>query len=96
MVDLDRTDYVVALFGEGNVTYGAPGRTPSMMTISGNTVTIVLGTYVEPGGGQGNREQASGTGSMFWKPAAGLKDFAGNALANTGVNRVRAPQDDDF
>ena len=56
VVDLDRTDYVVALFGEGNVTYGAPGGTPSTMTISGNTVTIVLGTYVEPGGGQGNRE----------------------------------------
>ena len=28
VVDLDRTDYVVALFGEGTVTYGAPGGLP--------------------------------------------------------------------
>jgi len=55
----------------------------------------VLGTYVEPGGGQGNREQAGGTGSMFWKPAAGLKDFAGNPLANTGLTESGA-EDDDF
>ena len=55
------------------------------MTISGNTVTIVLGTYIEPGGGQGNRETAGGTGSMIWTPAAGLKDFAGNPLATTGL-----------
>ena len=66
VVDLDRTDYVVALFGEGNVTYGAPGTaTPSTMTISGNTVTIVLGTYTEPGGGQGNRETAAGREACF-------------------------------
>ena len=92
VVDLDRTDYVVALFGEGNVTYGAPGTaTPSTMTISGNTVTIVLGSYTEPGGGQGNRETASGTGSMFWKPGAGLKDFAGNLLTNTGLTESGSP-----
>ena len=82
-VDLGRTDYVAALFGEGNVTYGAPGTaTPSTMTISGNTVTIVLGTYTEPGGGQGNRETTGGTGTLTWlNPAAAIKDFAGNPLA---------------
>ena len=67
------------------------------MTISGNTVTIVLGTYVEPGGGQGNRETAGGTGSMFWKPAAGMKDFAGNPLATTAATESDGGQlDRDF
>ena len=55
------------------------------MTISGNTVTIVLGTYLEPGGGQGNRETAGGTGTLTWvDPAAAIKDFAGNPLAPGG------------
>ena len=89
VVDLGRTDYVVALFGEGNVTYGAPGMTPSTMTISGNTVTIVLGTYIEPGGGQGNRETAGGTGSMFWKPGSGVERLRGQPARNHRRNRVR-------
>ena len=46
VVDLGRGDYVRATIGFGSVYFGATG-TPSTMTISGNTVTIVLGTYSE-------------------------------------------------
>ena len=81
-VDLGRNDYVFAPLGIGRINFGATG-TPSTMTISGNTVTIVLGSYNEEGLSQGS--VAGGTGRMTWTPAAGLKDFAGNTLAITSA-----------
>ena len=77
-IDLGRNDYVFAPFGIGRITFGATG-TPSTMTMSGNTVTIVLGSYNEEGLSAGS--VAGGTGRMTWTPTAGLTDFAGNALA---------------
>ena len=66
------------------------------MTISGNTVTIVLGTYIEAGLGEGTAI-AAGTGTMTWTPTAGLKDFAGNTLANTSATESDQGQADrDF
>ena len=47
-VNLGRNDYVLAPLGIGRINFGATG-TPSTMTISGNTVTIVLGSYNEEG-----------------------------------------------
>ena len=65
------------------------------MTISGNTVTIVLGSYNEEGLGAGS--VAEGTGTMTWTPATTLKDFAGNTLANTSATESDQGQADrDF
>ncbi len=78
-VDLGRSDYVAGLLG-GNVRFGASG-TPSTMTMSGNTVTIVLGTYnstpiVDPA-----RTTAGGNGTATWTPVAGPYDRAENAIS---------------
>ena len=93
-VDLGRNDYVFAPLGIGRITFGATG-TPSTMTISGNTVTIVLGTYNEEGLSQGS--VAGGTGRMTWTPTAGLTDFAGNPLVITSATESDQGQfDRDF
>lgn len=78
-VDLGRSDYVAGLLG-GNVRFGASG-TASTMTMSGNTVTIVLGTYnatpiVDPA-----RTTAGGNGTATWTPVAGPYDRAENAIS---------------
>lgn len=78
-VDLGRSDYVAGLLG-GNVRFGASG-TPSTMTMSGSTVTIVLGTYnataiVDPA-----RTTAGGNGTATWTPVAGSYDRAENAIS---------------
>lgn len=82
-VDLGRSDYLSGLLG-GNVRFGATG-TPSTMTMGGNAVTIVLGTYnstivVDPG-----RTTAAGSGTMTWTPAATPTDRAGNATSTAAV-----------
>ena len=93
-VNLGRADYVRAAVGFGLIDFGATG-TPSTMTISGNTVTIVLGTYREEGFAEGTI--AAGTGTMTWNPTAALKDFAGNTLANTSATESNQGQADrDF
>ena len=50
------------------------------MTISGNTVTVVLGTYSRA---TSARTTAGGSGTMAWTPTTRLKDFLGNSLATT-------------
>lgn len=87
-VDLGRSDYVAGLLG-GNVRFGASG-TASTMTMSGSTVTIVLGTYnataiVDPA-----RTTASGTGTAAWTPAAGPYDRAENAISTAAATESGA------
>ena len=78
-VDMGRGDYVTGALG-GNITFGTSG-TPSKMTLSGNTVTIVLGTYAAVG--VALRTTALGTGTMTWTPVATPFDRAGNVLSTT-------------
>jgi hypothetical protein len=78
-VDLGRSDYVAGLLG-GNLRFGVSG-TASTMTMSGNTVTIVLGTYnatpiLDPA-----RTTAGGNGTATWTPVAGPYDRAENAMS---------------
>jgi hypothetical protein len=80
-IDLGRSDYVAGLLG-GNVRFGASG-TASTMTMSGNTVTIVLGTYsatpiIDPA-----RTTAGGNGTATWTPVTGPYDRAENAMSTT-------------
>ncbi|MGP4058383.1 Ig-like domain-containing protein [Mycobacterium sp. 4D054] len=77
-LDLGRDDYVTGLLG-GTITFGASGS-PSTMTMSGSTITIVLGTYDSIFLGAG-RNIALGTGTMVWTPSTTPKDLAGNALS---------------
>jgi hypothetical protein len=83
-VDLGRGDYVAGLLG-GNVKFGATG-TASTMTMSGSTVTIVLGTYnatpiVDPA-----RTTAAGTGTMSWTPVATPFDRAANPMSTAAAS----------
>jgi hypothetical protein len=70
-VDLARTDFVTA-----NLTFGATG-TASSMSMSGNAITVKLGTQSAAG------TTAAGTGAMIWTPSATATDRAGNAAATT-------------
>lgn len=70
-VNLGRNDYVTA-----NATFGASG-TASTMVLSGNAITITLGTA------SAGPNTASTTGSMAWTPSASAYDRAGNAAATT-------------
>jgi hypothetical protein len=87
-VDLGRNDYVAGLLG-GNVRFGASG-TASTMTMSGNTVTIALGTYnatpiVDPA-----RSTAGGNGTATWTPVAGPFDRAENAISTAAATESGA------
>ncbi len=87
-VDLGRSDYVAGLLG-GNVRFGASG-TPSTMTMSANTLTLVLGTYnatpiVDPA-----RTTAAGTGTAVWTPTATPYDRAANAMSTTAASESGA------
>jgi hypothetical protein len=77
-VDLARTDYVTA-----NITFGATG-TASSMTMSGNAVTVKLGTQSAAG------TTAAGTGAMVWTPSATATDRAGNATSTTSKTETGA------
>lgn len=70
-VALGRNDYVSA-----NATFGASG-TASTMALSGNAITITLGTA------SAGPTTAASTGSMIWTPAASAYDRAGNAGTTT-------------
>lgn len=82
-VNLGRTDYTAA-----NITFGATG-TASSMVMSGNTITITLGTQ------SAAATAAAGTGTMSWTPSASATDPAGNALSTTAVTESGAT-DKDF
>jgi len=72
-VNLGRTDYTPA-----NITFGASG-TASSMAMSGNTITVTLGTQ------SAAATTAAGTGTMSWTPSASATDQAGNATSTTAV-----------
>jgi hypothetical protein len=77
-VNLGRTDYVASLR-----TFGASG-TASSMSMSGNSITIVLGTQSGAGG------TAASTGTMVWTPSATATDRAGNAVSTTNTSETGA------
>jgi hypothetical protein len=72
-VNLGRTDYTGA-----SITFGATG-TASSMAMSGNTITITLGTQ------SAAATTAASTGTMTWTPSASATDPAGNGTATTAV-----------
>jgi hypothetical protein len=72
-VNLGAADYTGA-----DLTFGATG-TASAMVMSGNTITITLGTQ------SAAATTAAATGSMTWTPSASATDAAGNATSTTAV-----------
>jgi hypothetical protein len=86
-VDLGRGDYASGLLG-GNFRFGATG-TASTMSISGNTVTIVLGTY-NSSGLDPVRSTAAGTGTAVWTPTATTHDRAANATSTAAATESGA------
>lgn len=70
-VNLGRNDYVTA-----SATFGASG-TASTMALSGNAITITLGTA------SAGPSTAASTGTMTWTPSASAYDRAGNAETTT-------------
>ena len=86
-VDLGRNDYVFAPFGIGRITFGATG-TPSTMTMSGNTVTIVLGSYNEEG--LSARQRRGGYGKDDLDADSGVDRLRGQPARNRLRNRVRS------
>jgi len=92
-VDLGRSDYVSGLVG-GVVKFGA-GGTRSTMTMSGNTITVVLGTYEGEGLLGSNRMTAGGTGTAVWTPVATPYDRAANAMS-TATATESGPADKEF
>lgn len=82
-VNLGRTDYTAA-----SITFGATG-TASSMAMSGNAITITLGTQ------SAAATAVAGTGTMTWTPSASATDQAGNAVSTTAVTESGAA-DKDF
>ena len=79
-VDLGRADYNgVAILGLGA---GADITSASTMVLSGNTVTITLGTVT------GSPNTAGGNGTMQWSPSSSAYDAAGNAASTTSRNET--------
>lgn len=72
-VNLGRTDYTTA-----NITFGATG-TKSSMTMSGNTITVRLGTQSAAG------TTAAAKGTVVWTPSATATDRAGNATSTANL-----------
>jgi hypothetical protein len=81
-LSLKRGDYVTAA-----MTFGLTG-TPSTLTMSGNNVTVTLGTP------SGTPTASAATGNMSWAPATGAADLAGNASATTAY--AETDNDSDF
>jgi chitinase len=73
-IDLGAADFIKG--GAGLVVFGATG-TPTGMTASGSTLTLVLGT---PNVAAGTEKNAN---AMTWTPATGVTDRAGNAISLT-------------
>jgi hypothetical protein len=92
-VDLGRSDYVTGLIG-GVVKFGATG-TRSTMTMSANTITVVLGTYEGEGALGSNRTTAGGNGTATWTPAATPYDRAANPMS-TAAATESGPADKEF
>ncbi len=82
-VDLGRGDYAAGLLG-GNAKFGATG-TASTMTMSGSTVTVVLGTFSTTALIGPERTTAGGTGTMSWTLVATPFDRAANAMSTAAA-----------
>jgi hypothetical protein len=82
-INLGRADYTGA-----NITFGATG-TASSMVMSGNAVTITLGTQ------SAAATTAAASGTMSWTPSASATDPAGNAASTTAATETGAA-DKDF
>lgn len=82
-VNLGRGDYTGS-----SITFGASG-TASTMVLSGNSVTITLGTQ------SAAASTAGGTGTMVWTPSASATDRAGNA-ASTATATESGAADKEF
>jgi hypothetical protein len=84
VVDLGRSDYSLGILG------GYYRFVNSKMSLSGNTIKVVLGTYtigvLEPA-----RETAAGTGTMIWTPVATPYDRAGNVMSTAAATQSPAP-----
>jgi large repetitive protein len=83
-VNMGGGEYVTSLLGGalgGSIYFGATG-TSSSMTMSGNTVTITLGTYSAESILVG-RITAATAGSMIWTPVATPFDRAANPMSTT-------------
>ena len=91
-VNMGRGDYVGGLLG-GMVYFGSTG-TASTMVLSGNTITITLGTY-QAESILVARSTAGGTGAMVWTPAATPYDRAANVLSAAPATESGAA-DKDF
>lgn len=88
-VNMGRGDYVAGLLG-GSVNFGASG-TASSMVMSGNTVTITLGTYAAEGILVA-RTTAAGAAAMVWTPVATPYDRAGNVISTAPSTQSGAPK----
>jgi len=82
-VNLGHKDYVSA-----NATFGATG-TASTMVMSGNTITVTLGTA------SSGTSTAGGNGTMVWSPSVNAFDRAANAQSATASTETGAA-DKDF
>jgi hypothetical protein len=89
-INMGRSDYVAGLLG-GYCSFGVSGTT-STMVMSGNTITITLGTEV---GVLVGPTTAAGTGTMVWTPVATPYDRAGNVMSTTAATESGAA-DKDF
>ncbi len=90
-VNMGGGEYVTSLLGGGlfgSIYFGATG-TASSMTMSGNTITIILGTYSAESILVG-RATAANAGSMIWTPAATPYDRAANPMSTTPVTQSGA------
>jgi hypothetical protein len=83
-VDLGGAGYVGGLTGGETALFGATG-TASTMTMTGSTITIVLGTA----SGQASTT-ALVNNTMAWTPSATATDRAGNASTTTVANESGA------
>jgi hypothetical protein len=90
-INMGRGDYVAGLLG-GFISYGLSGGTPSTMVMSGNTITITLGTLT---GVLVGPTTAAGTGTMVWTPVATPFDRAANVMSTSPATESGAA-DKDF
>jgi hypothetical protein len=84
-VSLARTDYTALAT---NITFGATG-TASTMVVSGNAITITLGTQ------SAAATTAGGNSTMVWTPSVTATDRAGNACSTATRNEAN-PNDKEF
>ena len=91
-VNMGRGDYVAGLLGD-SINFGA-GGTKTTMVMSGNTVTITLGTEAAEGLLVGPTTAAA-AGTMVWTPVATPYDRAGNVMSTAAATESGAA-DKDF